>query len=111
MIEITSFGYKHGLPPVGFSVLDCRHLSNPHHDPDLRPLDGLDGRVQAFVTEKMAAHNLFRDALCMVASGRDKIAFGCVGGRHRSVAMAEWVAQTLRERGYDVTVTHRELVS
>lgn len=118
-LSIVSFGYKHGLPLDVDVVLDCRFLPNPHWVDELRPLTGLDEPVRQHVLgQPVAAAFLDRlDALLDVLvpaqeeQGRSylSIALGCTGGRHRSVAMAEAVAERLRARGHAPVVTHRDL--
>ena len=116
---ITSFGYKHGLPRDADLVLDCRFLPNPHWIPELRPLTGLDGPVR----EHVLGHEVTQEFLdqtgdllgmlmpAYVAEGKSylSIALGCTGGRHRSVAVAETVAEMLRGRDFDPVVVHRDV--
>ena len=116
---ITSFGYKHGLPRDADLILDCRFLSNPHWIPELRPLTGLDGPVR----EHVLGHEVTQEFLdqmgdllgmlmpAYIAEGKSylSIALGCTGGRHRSVAVAETVAEMLRGRGFDPVVAHRDI--
>lgn len=116
---ITSFGYKHGLPLDTDLVIDCRFLPNPHWVDDLRPLTGLDGPVRDYVLgQELTADFLARiESLLVllvpayVAEGKSylTIAFGCTGGRHRSVAIAEAVAEALRADGVDLRVAHRDV--
>lgn len=116
---VTSFGYKHGLPLDTDIVIDCRFLPNPHWVDELRPLSGLDGPVRDYVLEQdLTAGFLERivPLLSMlvpayVAEGKSylTISFGCTGGRHRSVAIAEAVGAALRSGGVDVRVTHRDV--
>jgi len=116
---VVSFGYKHGLPLDVDLVLDCRFLPNPHWDEELRPLTGLDAPVRAFVLrqpETKAFLSRLEDLLDLLlpayeAEGKSylTIAFGCTGGRHRSVAIAEEIATHLRRAGRRPTVTHRDL--
>ena len=116
---ITSFGYKHGLPRDADLILDFRFLPNPHWIPDLRPLTGLDGPVREHVLSHEVTQE-FLDQLgdllgmlmpAYVAEGKSylSIALGCTGGRHRSVAVAETVAEMLRGREFDPVVTHRDI--
>lgn len=118
-INVVSFGYKHGLPLDVDIVLDCRFLPNPHWVDELRPLTGRDPAVREYVLDQPDAQ-AFLDRLEAVLDlllpayareGRTylSIALGCTGGRHRSVALAEAVAELLRRRGYDPAVTHRDL--
>jgi len=116
---ITSFGYKHGLPRDADLVFDCRFLPNPHWIPDLRPLTGIDGPVREHVlghevTQEFLDH--LEDLLAMllpayVSEGKSylSVALGCTGGRHRSVVVAETVAEMLRGRGFDPVVAHRDV--
>lgn len=117
--RVVSFGYKHGLPLDVDIVLDCRFLPNPHWVDDLRPLTGLDDPVRRYVLSQEAATDLLQrldDLLGLllpayVAEGKSylTLAFGCTGGRHRSVAIAEEVAAILRKRGFDPAVLHRDV--
>jgi UPF0042 nucleotide-binding protein len=117
--RVVSFGYKHGLPVDVDLVLDCRFLPNPHWVEELRPQTGLDEPVRRYVLDQDAAREFLEhlDALlglllpAYVAEGKAylTLAFGCTGGRHRSVAIAEAVAESLRERGIAPTVVHRDL--
>lgn len=117
--RVVSFGYKHGLPVDVDLVLDCRFLPNPHWVEELRPLTGLDEPVRRYVLEQEAAGAFLEhlDGLlglllpAYVAEGKSylTVAFGCTGGRHRSVAIAEEVAANLRRRGIAPTVVHRDV--
>jgi RNase adapter protein RapZ len=116
---LESFGYKHGLPRDVDVVLDCRFLPNPHWIDELRPLTGLDGPVREFVLGQPTTREFLRrldhllDLLlpAYVREGKSylSVAFGCTGGRHRSVAIAEELARRLRARGYELVVHHRDL--
>lgn len=117
--RVVSFGYKHGLPLDVDIVLDCRFLPNPHWIDDLRPLTGLDDAVRSYVLSQESARDLLTrlDELlgmllpAYVAEGKSylTLAFGCTGGRHRSVVIAEEVAALLRGRGLAPTVLHRDI--
>jgi UPF0042 nucleotide-binding protein len=117
--RIVSFGYKHGLPLDVDMVLDCRFLPNPHWIEELRPHTGLHPDVADYVLGQEAAQAFLErlDALldlvlpAYVTEGKSYLtmAFGCTGGRHRSVAIAEQVADRLRSRGYAPTVVHRDM--
>ncbi len=117
--RIMSFGYKHGLPLDVDMVLDCRFLPNPHWIDELRPHTGLHDDVAGYVLGQEAAKGFLEqfDALldlllpAYVAEGKSylTIAFGCTGGRHRSVAIAEEVANGLRRRGFAPAVVHRDM--
>ncbi len=118
-LRVASFGYKRGVPVDMDLVLDCRFIPNPHWDPELRPHSGLDEPVRDFVLGQPATAKFLDDLTTMVrdllpayaAEGRSflGIAFGCTGGRHRSVAVAEAFAARLREDGYAAPVTHRDI--
>ena len=118
-ITVESFGFKHGLPLDVDFVLDCRFLPNPHWDEELRPQTGLDAPVRTFVLrqpETKAFLARLEDLLDLLlpayeAEGKSylTVAFGCTGGRHRSVAIAEEFATHLRRHGRRPTVTHRDL--
>ncbi len=118
-VTVSSFGYKHGLPVDVDMVLDCRFLPNPHWVEELRPLTGLDAEVARYVVsrpEATAFVEIVDELLAVVVPAlRDEgrayltVAFGCTGGRHRSVAIAESVAERLRARAVQVAVTHRDL--
>lgn len=116
---ITSFGYKHGLPLDTDLVIDCRFLPNPHWIEELRPHTGLDHDVRDYVLGQPITRG-FLDQIdgllelllpAFVAEGKSylTVSFGCTGGHHRSVAIAEEVAAVLRERGFPLRVTHRDI--
>jgi UPF0042 nucleotide-binding protein len=120
-LTILSFGFARGLPRNADIVLDVRFLRNPHWDLDLRPLTGTDPAVADYI----AADEGYGQALAKIeelllillpryqAEGKSyvSIAFGCTGGRHRSVHVAERVAARLRAEGFSPTVEHRDLAS
>ena len=118
-LTVHSFSYKRGLPRGLDMVLDCRFLQNPYWDESLRGQDGRDPGVAAYVSEDPRfpefrqkvvdlAHLLL---LAYVDAGKPYLAigFGCTGGQHRSVVMAETLAQALAETGWRVSIRHREL--
>ncbi len=121
VLNILSFGFARGLPRNADLVFDMRYLRNPHWDPKLKPGTGLDPAVAAYVMADPA----YEDSVAQIekliltllpryrAEGKSyvTIAFGCTGGRHRSVHVAARVAQTLRDAGHEPTVTHRNLDS
>jgi RNase adapter protein RapZ len=116
---ITSFGYKHGLPLDTDLVIDCRFLPNPFWEDGLRDLSGHDEPVRRYVLDREITRNFLAElgrllALLLpayVAEGKSylTVAFGCTGGRHRSVTIAEEVAGMLRELGHDPKVKHRDV--
>lgn len=120
-VTVSSFAFSRGMPPVADLVFDMRFLANPHWDSTLRDLTGQDAAVGAFIEGDAAFASAFakiRDLLIELlpryaAQGRSyvNIAFGCTGGRHRSVFVAERIAGALREGGFSPTVLHRNLGS
>ena len=120
LITCLAFGYKRGIPEGAAWVVDVRLLDNPYWVDELRPLDGRDAKVREFVIGQPAAKDLLnnlertlKDALPHYRErGRSQliVAFGCTGGRHRSVAMAkEMAARLQRFDGVDVDFTARDL--
>lgn len=118
-LAVESFGFKHGLPLDADIVMDVRFLPNPHWEEALRPLTGHDPAVRDFVLERAQTSDfLDRFESLMMAllpayetEGKSylTVAFGCTGGRHRSVAVAEEIARRLREHGFAVRTGHRDL--
>ncbi|MEU8199320.1 RNase adapter RapZ [Microbispora amethystogenes] len=115
-VHVTSFGYGHAPAPEADLTVDARrHLRNPHADPGMRELTGLDPAVRKHVlttpgaTTTVYAAATFARELAGTTRSPVTVAVGCVGGRHRSVALAEQIATTLRERGVTATVTHRDV--
>jgi UPF0042 nucleotide-binding protein len=118
-VSVQSFGFKFGAPRDADLVLDVRFLPNPHWVDELRPLPGTDERVRGYVHEQdqyetfMERLEALLDVVVpgYVAEGKSylTIAIGCTGGRHRSVVVAEELADSLRDRGLPVTVNHRDL--
>ncbi len=118
-IYIQSFGFKNGIPQESDMVLDVRFLKNPFYVPELRKLTGKDPEVRRFVLENDAGQSFITDLKVMTESliprfqeeekNHLNIAFGCTGGQHRSVVIAEEFARILREEGYSVTISHREI--
>ena len=120
-ITISSFGFARGMPPLADLVFDMRFLDNPHWVPELREQTGMDEPVGEHIRRDPAFAESFeriRDLLLTLlprydAQGKSyvHIAFGCTGGRHRSVFTAEQMAQGLRSAGFSPTVRHRNLGS
>ena len=118
-VHIMSFGFKYGLPIDADFVADVRFLPNPYWIPELRDLNGHDSPVRDYVMASKGAKEFldaYTTAILTALNGyarEDKhyvtIAFGCTGGQHRSVAMADALAAHLRSRGMEVTVSAREL--
>jgi UPF0042 nucleotide-binding protein len=121
VLTVTSFGFARGLPRNADLVFDMRFLRNPHWDRELKPMTGLDSAVGDYIAEDPAyeaavaqIEELLLTLLPRYASEGKAyvtVAFGCTGGRHRSVHVAERVARRLREAGFSPTVTHRDLAT
>ncbi len=119
-IQLITFGYKYGVPLEADLVFDVRFMENPFYHEDLRPLSGLTDPVRRFVLGQPAAqrfleiaHRFFDFAIPAYADeGKTRltVAIGCTGGYHRSVTIAEELAETWRKQGRGpVSVWHREL--
>jgi UPF0042 nucleotide-binding protein len=118
-VSLVSFGFPSGLPREADMVMDARFLRNPHYDPALKPLTGLDPAVGAYVEADPDFAEFFERLTGMIGlllprflqEGKKyaTIAVGCTGGRHRSVHIVEKLAATLIQTGWRVTTTHREL--
>ena len=121
ILTIQSFGYARGLPRNADLVFDMRFLQNPHWVLALRPLTGLEQEV----ADHIAADPAYEDSVTRIeelilallpryeAEGKSyvSIAFGCTGGRHRSVHVAERVAGRLRAAGFSPSLDHRDLAT
>jgi UPF0042 nucleotide-binding protein len=118
LVSCVSFGFREGLPEDADNVFDVRFLPNPHFIPELRPLTGRDPRVAKYIrsfpqTREFIARTV-SDLLFLlphyIHEGKSylTIAFGCTGGQHRSVMIAEDVGKHLRQAGYRVKVVHRD---
>jgi len=118
-VSVHSFSYKRGVPRGVDMIFDCRFLANPHWQEHLRALDGRDAAVAAYVEADPRHAEFFRLVHEMtllllpaqVEEGKTHLAigFGCTGGQHRSVAVAEKLAKALAEAGWQVSKRHREL--
>jgi UPF0042 nucleotide-binding protein len=116
---VMSFGFKYGLPVDADLVVDCRFLPNPHWVPELRPLNGTDEPVRAYVMSQQGADEFldtYERLLTIIGDGYQRegkryatIAVGCTGGKHRSVAMTEELARRLAGHGVEASVVHRDL--
>ena len=119
-LEIVSFGYKRGVPFEADVVLDMRFSPNPFYEPELRTLSGRDAAVQAFVLadENVTAlldqveHTLERLIPRFIEQDKRRlmVAFGCTGGRHRSVCCAEALYHRMKDR-YQVSLAHRDIAT
>jgi UPF0042 nucleotide-binding protein len=118
-VTVVSFGFRFGIPSHADLVLDVRFLPNPFFVPELKPLPGTDARVSAFVLGQPDAKAFLErlaDLLGFLlpryrSEGKSylTIAIGCTGGRHRSVAIAEVVADRLEAGGQPVRLWHRDV--
>ncbi len=118
-LSIVSFGYKYGLPVDADLVADCRFLPNPHWIAELAPMTGRDDPVREYVLSRPGAGEFlyhYAELLNVVLPGYERegkrfvtLAIGCTGGKHRSVAMADELAQRIAGAGVDVQVVHRDL--
>ena len=118
-VHILTFGFKYGTPSEADMVFDLRFLPNPYFIPELKPLSGRDQAVADYVLTSNPGKEFLarlKDFLVYVleqyeAEGRFRltIAIGCTGGRHRSVAVAEALAKTLRAKYKALTMEHRHL--
>ena len=118
-ITIMSFAYRHGVPREADMVFDMRFLQNPNWVPELKELTGREKPVQDYVradARSAAFETNLRGMLDTAIKGYEEsgktyltIAFGCTGGKHRSVTTAETIAAWLQSTGHAVTVHHREI--
>jgi UPF0042 nucleotide-binding protein len=120
-LTLSSFGFARGMPPLADLVFDMRFLDNPHWVPGLKELTGQDAAVGDHIEADPAFADVFariRDLLLVLlpryqVQGKPyvHVAFGCTGGRHRSVYTTERMAEGLRAAGFSPTVRHRNLGS
>jgi UPF0042 nucleotide-binding protein len=116
-VHLISFGFKYGAPAEADMVTDLRFLPNPYFDEALRPMSGKDEAIARYVLDSNPGREYLRRLLefldftlpLYALEGRYRLtmAFGCTGGRHRSVAVTEAVLAHLREQGFNVSVEHR----
>jgi UPF0042 nucleotide-binding protein len=119
LVSCVSFGYRHGVPDDADLVFDVRFLPNPHFVPEFRPLTGRHPRVAKYIRsfpQTQEFINRISDLLVYllphyIREGKSylTISFGCTGGQHRSVMIAEEVGKRLRKAAYKVKVTHRDM--
>jgi len=120
-LSVMSFGFSRGVPRNADLVFDMRFLRNPHWDDRLRPRTGLDPEVAAHIAADPAYDQALEQIGTLLefllprysAEGKAyvTIAFGCTGGRHRSVHVADAIAERLRKNGFSPTLSHRDLAS
>lgn len=118
-VTVMSFAFRRGVPREADTVFDVRFLDNPHYDPDLRPLTGLDAAVGAHVAADPDFEGFLNEAAALLIRTLPRyeregksyltIAVGCTGGRHRSVYTAERLADRLAAEGRRVHRFHRDL--
>jgi UPF0042 nucleotide-binding protein len=119
MVSLVSFGFRYGVPSDADLVFDVRFLPNPHFVPKLRPFTGKDPKVRRYIRSFPQTGEFLRriEGLLTyliphyIREGKSylTIAFGCTGGKHRSVMMSESLVQPLTKRGYSVKVIHRDI--
>ncbi len=119
LVSLVSFGYRFGIPGDVDLVFDVRFLPNPHFVPRLRPYSGKDPRVARYIRSFPQSNEFLRriEGLLVyliphyIREGKSylTIAFGCTGGRHRSVMLAEAVRRALGRRGYPAKAVHRDI--
>jgi len=118
-LAIESFGFKHGMPRNADFVFDARCLPNPHWQPELRPLTGMDAPVADYLAADSKVQALRQQLIdflaewipCFEAEGRSylTVAIGCTGGQHRSVFLVEQLTEHFLQQGRKVLMQHREL--
>lgn len=119
LVSVVSFGFRGGVPSDADLVFDVRFLPNPHFVPALRPYSGKDKKVTRYIRSFPQTGEFLRRIRSLLAyllphyvrEGKSylTVAFGCTGGRHRSVMMAEAIRKDLAGAGYDAKVSHRDL--
>lgn len=118
-VAVISFGFRHGVPAESDLVLDVRFLPNPNYVPEFKPFSGKNPRVARYIRGFPQTGEFLRHTREMldfllphyIAEGKAylTISFGCTGGRHRSVMMAQEIAQYLQREGYPVRISHRDI--
>jgi len=118
LVSCVSFGFRHGVPEDADLVFDVRFLPNPHFVPEFRPLTGRDPKVAKYILSFPQSREFIKRISQLliyllphyVREGKSylTISFGCTGGQHRSVMIAEDVGKRLRKAGYRVKVGHRD---
>ena len=117
--RFVSFGFRYGIPADADLVFDVRFLPNPHFVPRLRPFDGRNSAVARYIKSFPQTEEFRRRIESLltyliphyIREGKSylTVAFGCTGGRHRSVALAEMTRRALQKKGYATKVVHRDL--
>jgi len=119
LVSLVSFGYKFGVPTDADLMFDVRFLPNPHFVPKLRAFTGKDPKVRRYIESFPQTGEFLRRMTGLltyliphyIEEGKSylTIAFGCTGGKHRSVMMAEWLKKALEKKGLDTRVMHRDI--
>lgn len=119
LVSVVSFGFKYGVPNDADLMFDVRFLPNPHFIPGLRRFTGRDGKVRKFIQSFPQTGEFLRRMESLLAylmphyieEGKSylTIAFGCTGGKHRSVMLAEEIKKALEKRKYATKVIHRDI--
>ena len=119
LVSLVSFGYKFGVPTDADLMFDVRFLPNPHFVPKLRAFTGKDKKVRRYIESFPQTGEFLRRMRGLltyliphyIEEGKSylTIAFGCTGGKHRSVMMAEWLKKALEKKGYATRVVHRDI--
>jgi UPF0042 nucleotide-binding protein len=119
LVSLVSFGYRYGVPSDADLVFDVRFLPNPHFVPRLRPYTGKDPKVRQYIRSFPQTGEFLRRIESLltyliphfIREGKSylTIAFGCTGGKHRSVTMSEWLKKSLAKHGYSAKVIHRDI--
>lgn len=118
-VEVMSFGFKYGLPLDADIVMDVRFLPNPFYIPELKHKTGNDQEVQKYVMKSTQAQHFYQHLLSLleealpgyIHEGKSNltVAIGCTGGQHRSVTIANRLANDLKSAGYKVNQYHRDV--
>ena len=118
MISVTSFGYRNGVPTDSDLVFDVRFLPNPNYIPEFKPLTGRNPRVARYIRSFPQTQEFVKRISEMlvyllphyIREGKTylTIAFGCTGGQHRSVFIADEIGKRLKNAGFHVRTTHRD---
>lgn len=119
LIQLISFGFKYGIPPESDNVFDVRFIPNPFFIEELKETTGLNEKTYEFVLNQEQTKGFigilkeFLNIMLPLYTKEGKsyisIAFGCTGGRHRSVAIVEFVGKFLKDKGYNVDIIHRDI--
>ena len=119
VMVFQSFGFKYGLPSDADYVFDVRFLPNPHWEPDLRPLTGLDAPIKSYLEShqevielKLQVQKVIEHWLPMLEKNNRSyltVAIGCTGGKHRSVYLTQQIGEYFAELGHQVQIRHTSL--